>query len=116
MIVKDTVLGYYGEPGGRLLVKGDLKATNLLNGLMYLFEIEGTVNGKCYTFDTMTCGNGYKPTKIQSNFSKAEELPQSPLIAEVFPYDKDMNEHNFRFEEAYSQLRNGNYIFKELLS
>ncbi|WP_316802979.1 polymer-forming cytoskeletal protein [Pedobacter nototheniae] len=112
VIVKNTVLGYYGEPGGRLLVKGDLKATNLLNGFMYLFDVNGIVSGKCFAFDAMASGNGHQAIGIQAGFTQEAELTQSPLVAEVFPYDKDMKEYNFRFEEACLRLRNSQSIFK----
>lgn len=109
--IKGTVLGYYGEPGGRLLIKGDLHTSHLLNGFMYLIKVEGHTHGTCYSFDT-TDTDGFPVQRIKSSFTSENEPDEYPLVPAVVPYDKDMKEYYFNFEEACGLLRKGLGIFR----
>jgi hypothetical protein len=88
--ITGTVLGYYGEPGGRLLVKGDLNAGHLLNGFMYQIKVAGEANGILYSFDTIDCIDGFNAQQIKSSFAGENELVEYPLEAMVVPYDTDL--------------------------
>lgn len=109
--IAGTVLGYYGEPGGRLLVKGNLKAGHLLNGFMYQIKVGGSVHGACYSFDPIDCVDGFNAQKIESGFTSENDFAAYPLVTAVVPYDKDLKEYSFNFEEACARLRKGEMIF-----
>lgn len=109
--ITGTVLGYYGEPGGRLLVKGDLNAGHLLNGFMYQIKVAGEANGILYSFDTIDCIDGFNAQQIKNSFAGENELVEYPLEAMVIPYDTDLKEYSFSFEEACARLRKGQAIF-----
>lgn len=114
--VNDTVFGYFGEPGGRLLVKGNLTTSYLLNGFMYHIEVKGATNGLCCSFDPIDSVKGFEAQQIKESFGGEDELANSPLVSSVIPYDKDMKEHLFSFESACALLRKGEPIFKSIRS
>jgi hypothetical protein len=105
--ITGTVMGYYGEPGGRLLIKGDLKTGHLLNGFMYLIKVEGNTSGACYSFDT----DGLNAQQIKSSLTSKNEFVNYPLREEVIPYNTDLKEYSFSFEDACTLLRKGETIF-----
>ncbi|WP_441574712.1 hypothetical protein [Chitinophaga sp. RAB17] len=108
--IAGTVLGYYGEPGGRLLIKGNLTTTHLLNGFMYQINVEGNSQGTCYSFDKYDT-EGLEPQEIKSSFT-SEQVPDGyPLAPAVIPFDTDLKEYSFRFETACALLREGQTIF-----
>lgn len=112
--VNNTVFAYFGEPGGRLQVKGNLTTRYLLNGFMYLIQVKGTTNGICYSFDPIDSVEGFEAEKIKDSFEGEDELAESPLTTSVIPYDKDMKEYGFNFEVACAMLRKGAAIFKSI--
>ncbi|WP_342331729.1 hypothetical protein [Pedobacter sp. FW305-3-2-15-E-R2A2] len=112
--IGNMVFGYFGEPGGRLQVKGNLTTRYLLNGFMYRIEVEGITNGICYSFDPIDSVAGFEAQKIKDSFSEEEELVASPLASSVIPYDQDIKEYGFNFELTCAMLRKGQTIFKSI--
>lgn len=108
--ITGTVLGYFGEPGGRLLIKGNLTTTHLLNGFMYQINVEGNTQGACYSFDKYDT-EGLQPQEIKSNFPEGQIPDGYPLAPTVIPFDTDLKECSFRYETAYALLKEGQTIF-----
>lgn len=113
VVVNHTVLAYYGEPGGRFQVNGNLNTKYLLSGWMYLVEVKGNTTGACYSFDPSTCISGFEAKQIKSYFKEEDDdLAISPLAATIFPYDDALKEYSFNFDLACGLLREGSTIFK----
>ena len=111
-IIENTVLGYEGEPGGRLLVKGDLQATNLLNGGMYTLDVKGDIRGNWYNFGDQDSTGKNKAVHIPGSFTQQENVNAYPLREIVVPYSQSLKEYRFHFEQACALLRKGETIFK----
>jgi len=112
--INNAVFGYFGEPGGRLQVKGNLTTRYLLNGFMYGIEVEGMTNGTCYSFVPIDSVVGFEAQKIKVSFTEEDEAAESPLATSVIPYNKDMKEYWFNFELTCAMLRKGKAIFKSI--
>lgn len=110
--ITGTVFGYYGEPGGRLLIKGNLTTEHLLNGFMYPIKVAGSTHGTCYSFNPIDGVEGFEAAHLKSNFTGEDDLTQYPLETAVIPYDPDLKEYSFSFEKAVELLRKDQPIFK----
>jgi hypothetical protein len=105
-----------------IYIAGDLHAHNLLlsgwldmvvagSGFMYQIKVEGHTHGACYSF-AASDADGFPVQQIESSFTAKNGPGEYPLVDTVVPYDKDMKEYCFRFEEACSLLRRKESIFR----
>jgi len=74
----------------------------------------GSTSGVCYSFAPVDSVTGFEAQLVKDGFKNEDELLESPLKTSMIPFDKDIKEYLFSFENACEMLRRGETIFKSM--
>ena len=120
LVVSGSIVGYDGEPGGRLKVHGNVSADNILGGYMYGMELDGRVDSKVYWLDQ-------DEPSIKDAIVIPNELTQSrfhhesnelPIVREAYFMDsnwatgEDVVTFHFDARQSFDLLRQGKPLFR----